>query len=157
MNITLPSNKSDGTLFSAVDYNDVLDALRAYQVALADLATPYGHFVLTLCTDSLASGGTHTYRVVVPAGQTWYTVQAETSYQSGTTPTVTLQFTDDGTNVLTTAASAASAGGTPTAQTAVNVSSHAAGSLLVFTLTGSGGATATNVTGVVHFKCKLTE
>ena len=155
MNITLPANMANGDLFGADNYNDVLDALRAYQVALADLATPYARFALTFTTHSLASGATHTYRTVVPTGETWYPVQAEVSYQSGSA-TVTLQFTDDGTNVLTTAASAASAGGTPTAQTAVNVSSHAAGSLLVFTLTGSV-ATATNVTGVVHFKCKLTE
>lgn len=156
MNITLPANMANGALFGADDYNSVLEALRAYNIALADLETPYAHFVLTLCTDTLASGNTHTHRVVIPAGQTWYPVQAEVSYQSGTTPTVTLQYTDDGANVLTTAASAASAGGTPTVRTAFDVSSHAAGSLLVFTLTGSGGATATNVTGVVHFKTALT-
>lgn len=156
MNITLPSNKADGDLFSAADYNDLLAALRAYQIALADLATPYARFALTFKTDSLASGATNTSRLVVPTGETWEPISAEVSYQSGVTPTVTLQFTDDGANVLNSAASASSAGGTPTAVTSMAVSSIAPGSLIVVTMTGSGGATATNVTGVIHFKCKLT-
>ena len=154
MNIPFPANPSDGDAWTAAKIAADKAAITAYTVPVTDLANQYAPFVVTLCTDSLASGATHTYRIVVPASQTWVPVSAEVSYQTGVTPTVTLQFSDDGTNVLTAAASAASAGGTPTAVTAFDITSIAAGSLLVFTLTGSGGATATNVTGVVHFKCK---
>lgn len=154
MNIPFPANPSDGDAWTAAKIAADKAAITSYTVPVTDLANQYAPFVVTLCTDSLASGATHTYRIVVPASQTWVPVSAEVSYQTGVTPTVTLQFTDDATNVLTSAASAASAGGTPTAVTAFDITSIAAGSLLVFTLTGSGGATATNVTGVVHFKCK---
>lgn len=154
MNIPFPANPSDGDAWTAAKIAADKAAITAYTVPVTDLANQYAPFVVTLCTDSLASGATHTHRIVVPASQTWVPVSAEVSYQTGVTPTVTLQFSDDGTNVLTAAASAASAGGTPTAVTAFDITSIAAGSLLVFTLTGSGGATATNVTGVVHFKCK---
>ena len=154
MNIPFPANPSDGDAWTAAKIAADKAAITAYTVPVTDLANQYAPFVVTLCTDSLASGATHTYRIVVPASQTWVPVSAEVSYQTGVTPTVTLQFSNDGTNVLTAAASAASAGGTPTAVTAFDITSIAAGSLLVFTLTGSGGATATNVTGVVHFKCK---
>lgn len=155
MNIPFPANPSDGDAWTAAKIAADKAAITAYTVPVTDLANQYAPFVVTLCTDSLASGATHTYRLVTPASQTWVPVSATVSYQStGGSSTVTLQFTDDGTNVLTSAASAASAGGTPTAVTAFDVTSIAAGSLLVFTLSCSGGSTATNVTGVVHFKCK---
>ena len=153
--ITMPADYSDGETLTAAKLNALKNAVSNGSILVTDLANAYCVFQIQVQTDSLASGATHTTRVMVPTGQTWVPVQAEVSYQTGATPTVSLQFTDDGTNVLTTAASAASAGGTPTVRTAFDVSSIAAGSLLVFTLTGSGGVTATNVTGVVHFKCKL--
>lgn len=154
MNVPFPANPSDGDTWTAAKVAAIVAAVTGYTVPVTDLANQYAPMALTLCTDSLASGATHTHRVVVPASQTWVPVSAEVSYQTGVTPTVTLQFSDDGANVLTAAASAASAGGTPTPVIAFDVTSIAAGSLLVFTLTGSGGATATNVTGVVHFKVK---
>lgn len=155
MNITFPAAFVDGNTLAAADLNALVTAITGYTVALSDLANQYAPFTVTLCTDSLASGATHTHRIVVPAGETWVPDQAEVYYQTGVTPTVSLQFTDDGANVLNSPATATSAGGTPSVQTSMAISSIAAGSSLIFTLTGSGGATATNVTGVVHFKCKL--
>ena len=155
MNITFPANPSDGDAWTAAKVAAIISAITGYSVPVTDLANQYAPMTVPLCTDSLASGNTHTYRIVVPASQTWVPVSAEVSYKStGGSATVTLQFTDDATNVLTAAASAASAGGTPTPVTAFDITSIAAGSLLVFTLSCSGGSTATNVTGVVHFKVK---
>lgn len=155
MNITFPAAFVDGQTLTAASLNALTSAITGYSVALADLATQYASMTIMLKTDSLASGATNVTRVVVPANETWYPTQAEVYYQTGVTPTVSLQFTDDGANVLSSSAQATSAGGTPTPVTSMAVSSIAAGSSLLFTLTGSGGATATNVSAAVHFKVKL--
>lgn len=157
MNITFPAAFVDGATLTAAQLNALTSAITGYTVALSDLATQYAPHTVFIPASSIASGSTYVMRVKVPTTETWYPVQAEISYQSTAgTSTTTLQFTDDGANVLNTAATVSAAATTSTVVTSFAISTIAAGSELVFTLTCSGGSTATNVTGVVHFKVKLT-
>lgn len=158
MNVPFPANPSDGDTWTAAKVAAIVAAVTGYTIPVTDLANQYATFVFPINTDSLGTGATFTARAVVPASQTWVAVAQEVSYQTATagTPTVTLQVTDDGANLFSASASAASAGGTPTAVTDVVGTGVAPGSLLVFTLTNTSGVgnTAGNVTGVVHFKVK---
>lgn len=158
MNITLPAALADGDTLTAAKYNAPWTALTGYTIALSDLATQHAPHTIVIPASSIASGSTYVMRMKVPTTETWYPVQAEVSYQSGVTPTVAFQFTDDASNVITTAPQATAPATLSTLVTSGGfaISTIAGGSELVFTLTCSGGATATNATGVVHFKVKLT-
>lgn len=128
--------------------------LETTKLDTANLSTPYAQFEMNFVhTGALASGSTHVFRKAVPVGQIWVPVQVDFSYTSGT-GTPTFQFTDDGTSVQTSALTAAAAA-TNYTTTAFDVTSIAATSALVFTMTGAGGAAATDVYASVTFKVLL--
>jgi hypothetical protein len=159
MNITFPAAFADGDTLTAAKLNALVTAITGYSVAVTDLANQYAAFTVPITASSIAAGATFVARMKIPAGETWSTTQAELSYQSsGGATTVTFQFSTNQSgspvNVLSTAATVSSTGTTSTVQTNVIVSSLAGSAELVFTLSNTGANTATNVTGVVHFKCK---
>lgn len=128
--------------------------LETTKLDTANLSTPYAQFEASLThTGTLAPAATHVFRKKVPSGQTWVPVSVSFSFTSGASAVPTFQFTDDGASVLTSALTA-SLPATTYESTAFSVTSIAAASDLVFTMTGVT-ATATDLHASVTFKVLL--
>lgn len=128
--------------------------LETTKLDTANLSTPYAQFEASFThTGTLAAAATHVFRKKVPSGQTWVPVSVSFSFTSGASAVPTFQFTDDGGNVLTSALTA-SLPATTYESTAFSITSIAAASDLVFTMTGVT-ATATDLYASVTFKVLL--
>lgn len=122
-----------------------------------NLSTPYAQFVLCFTSPaSLVGATTYVARYKVPSGQILVPVSVSFSFTTATAgvPTPTFQFTDDGANVLTSALTA-SLPATTYESTAFSITSIAAASDLVFTMTGTAATTAHDLFAAVTFKVLL--
>lgn len=131
--------------------------LETTKLDTANLSTPYAQFTFTIAAPAALVGATtYVCRCKVPSGQTWVPVSVSFGFTTATAgvPTPTFQFTDDGANVLTSALTAALPA-TTYESTAFSVTSIAAASDLVFTMTGTAATTATDLFAAVTFKVLL--
>jgi len=135
------------------NFNDVRNFILTTKVDTSNLQTPYTNEAMAFNFNSITSGATETRRFKVPAGVTIVWTEAQVSFESGAGATVSLQFTDDGTNVLTSALTQATADAT-NQSTGFDVSSSEGGSVIAVAVSSSG-ATATNVTAVLWYKTLL--
>ncbi len=153
--LTYPYTAANGDTPDATDFMGNFTAVKTLvettKLDTANIATPYAQFeVCFVHTGGLAAAATHVFRKKVPSGQIWVPVSVSFSFTSGASAVPTFQFTDDGANVLTSALTA-SLPATTYESTAFSVTSIAAASDLVFTMTGVT-ATATDLYASVTFK-----
>lgn len=156
--LTLPYTAVNGDTPDATDFmgnfTAVKTLLETTKLDTGNLSTPYAQFEMCFThTGTLAAAATHVFRKKVPSGQTWVPVSVSFSFTSGASAVPTFQFTDDGNSVLTSALTA-SLPATTYESTAFSVTSIAAASDLVFTMTGVT-ATATDLFAAVTFKVLL--
>ena len=135
------------------NFNDVRNFILSTKLDTSNLQTPYANEAMAFSFNSIGSGATETRRFKVPANVTIAWVAAQVSFESGSGATVSLQYTDDGTNVLTSALTQGTAEAT-NQSTGFDVSSSEGGSVIAVSVSSSG-ATATNVTAVLWYKTLL--
>jgi len=135
------------------NFNDVRDFLLTTKVDTANLQTPYVNEAINFTFESIGSGANEVRRFKVPTGVTVVWTEAQVAFESGVGATVSLQFTDDSTNVLTSSLTENTAARVATTS-GFDVSSSEGGSVIVVTV-GSTGATATNVSATIWHKTLL--
>ncbi len=159
--LTYPYTAVNGDTPDATDFNGNFTAVKTLlettKLDTANLSTPYAQFVFTIAAPSALVGATtYVCRYKVPSSVTLIPVSVSFSFTTATAgvPTPTFQFTDDGANVLTSALTAALPA-TTYESTGFSVTSIAAASDLVFTMTGTAATTATDLFAAVTFKVLL--
>jgi hypothetical protein len=156
--LTYPYTAANGDTPDATDYNGNFTAIKTLlettKLDTANLSTPYSLLALSFTSPAALVGATtYVARYKVPASTTLIPVSVSFSFTTATAgvPTPTFQFTDDGANVLTSALTA-SLPATTYESTGFSITSIAAASDLVFTMTGTAATTATDLFAVVTFK-----
>ncbi|MBI05436.1 MAG: hypothetical protein CMM54_00475 [Rhodospirillaceae bacterium] len=132
------------------NFDDARNFLVSTKLDTGNLQTPYTNEVFNFSFDSISSGASEVRRFDIPAGITVVWTEAQVAFESGSGATVSLQFTDDGTNVLSSTLTQSTAA-TVASSTGFGVSSSEGGSTIVVTVSASG-ATASNVTATLWNK-----
>lgn len=163
--LTFPNTLANGNTADAPQVMANFAAIATYidttkLSAQSNLSTPYSLLPLTFSIDGDLAGGAAVNRYFkVPAGVTLIPVSAQLAFDTITAgaPTVTFQATVSASNVLTTACTKSAADAVDE-RIAFDITSIAAASTIVFTITNTagGGNTANGITAVLLAKCYLT-
>ena len=137
---------SSGAAVVASEFNANFDDVRDFVVGANldtdNLATPYANLVVSFEFGDLSASTSDTRRYHIPSAQSVEWVEANLGRTDGG-GVARLQFTDDGTDVLSTPLTNSS-DDTVTTSTGFDVSSTAGGSTIVITASESGGANPAN-------------
>jgi hypothetical protein len=151
MNITFPTIPADGQILPRSTLQGILDAITGYSIPPGDLSSRYAGFDVSIPLGDIASGGSKSFGLVVPSGETYIPVAFDLYYGGeSSNPTASLTVTANASNVLN-AALTTTVPVTVVTSNSFAITSIAATQQIIATVAVSGGdITSCGVT--LHFK-----